>query len=83
MNKVKRTELRGPICSADFVMPFGKYKGLKLDEIADNDGQYVMWLHDTKILRVEKNFREVVEMDERERESETREIINEHVHDIY
>jgi hypothetical protein len=83
MKRAKQTKLSAPICSADFVMPFGKYRGHTLDRIADHDGQYVLWLHEAGVLRIKKDFRESVEMDDRERESEMRDIINEHVHDIY
>ena len=70
-------------CSADFVMPFGKYRGKSLDQIADSDGQYVLWLASEGVLKIERCFLEAVEMDEREAESELRDIINEHCHDIY
>ncbi len=34
----------------DFVMPIGKYKGLKLDEIAgtEDDLDYLTWLRDAR-----------------------------------
>ncbi len=83
MNEVKRSKLSSPICSAGFIMPFGKYRGQSLDQIAEHDGQYILWLHDAGVLRIDKEFREAVEMDERMNESEMRDIINEHIHDIY
>lgn len=72
-----------PSCSADFVMPFGKYKGMTLDKISDDDPGYVEWLSDAKVLRIESKFLEAVQMDQMEAESELQDIISEHLHDIY
>ena len=68
-----------PICSVDFVMPFGKYCGKTLGEIAEYDGQYILWLHNERILRIDKRFRKDVEMNERE----LRNIVYEHYFDVY
>jgi F420-dependent methylenetetrahydromethanopterin dehydrogenase len=70
-------------CSADFVMPFGKYRGQTLDQISDNDTGYILWLADENVLRIEREFLDAVRMDDMEAESEMRDIINEHVYDIY
>jgi len=75
--------LSQPPCSAGFVMPFGKYRGQTLDQISDNDPGYVVWLADENVLKIEREFLDAVRMDEMEAESEMRDIINEHVHDIY
>ena len=83
MKRAKRTELSAPICSADFLMPFGKYRGQTLDQIADNDPGYVVWLADENVLKIEREFLDAVRMDDMEAEAEMRDIINEHVHDIY
>ena len=83
MKRAKRTELSAPICSADFLMPFGKYRGQTLDQIADNDPGYVVWLADENVLKIEREFLDSVRMDDMEAEAEMRDIINEHVHDIY
>lgn len=64
-------------------MTFGKHKGLTLDQISDNDPGYVMWLSDENVLKIERGFLDAVRMDDMEAESEMRDIINEHVHDIY
>ena len=72
-----------PPCLADFVMPFGKYRGQTLDQISDNDPGYVVWLADENVLKIERGFLDAVCMDDMEAESEMRDIINEHVHDIY
>jgi uncharacterized protein (DUF3820 family) len=66
-------------CSADFVMPFGKYKGQTLDQISNNDPGYVVWLADENVLKIEREFLEAV----LESVSEMRDIINGHAHDIY
>lgn len=83
MKRAKRTKLSAPICSADFVMPFGKYKGQSLEQISEHDGQYILWLRDEKVIRIASEFSDAVEMDVRELESETRDIIAEHYYDIY
>jgi len=54
-----------------------------LDQISDNDPSYVVWLADEGVLKIEREFLEAVRMDDMEAESEMRDIINEHVHDIY
>lgn len=72
-----------PTCSADFVMPFGKYRGQTLDQISDNDPGYVVWLADENVLKIGSEFLDAVRMDDMESESEMQDIINEHIHDIY
>ena len=36
--------------ATDFVMPFGKYEGLTLDEISstEDDRNYLIWLHNAR-----------------------------------
>jgi hypothetical protein len=29
----------------DFIMPFGKYKGMTIDDILADDAGYLLWLH--------------------------------------
>jgi hypothetical protein len=69
--------------SADFIMPFGKYKGRSLDSISDDDPGYVIWLADENVLEIETSFLDAVRRDEMESESEMRDVINEHAYDIY
>jgi len=33
-----------PTLTRDSIMPFGKYKGQTMDDIADNDPAYIVWL---------------------------------------
>jgi hypothetical protein len=72
-----------PLCSADFVMTFGKYRGQTLGQISYNDPGYVVWLADENVLKIEREFLDAVRMDDMEAESVMRDIINECVHDIY
>ena len=66
-NEAKRSdELSPPTCSADFVMPFGKYKGRTLDDISDNDPEYVVWLADENVLKIERRFLDAVRQDDME-----------------
>ena len=68
MKRAKRSELSAPICSADFVMPFGKYRGQTLYLIADNDPSYIMWLADENVLQIEREFLDAVRMDDMEQD---------------
>lgn len=47
-------------------MPFGKYRGKSLDEIADGDPGYIVWLADERVLRVEREFLDACRMDDYE-----------------
>jgi uncharacterized protein (DUF3820 family) len=58
--------LDGAICSASFVMPFGKYKGKTLDDISDDDPSYVVWLADEKVLKIKREFLDAVRQDDME-----------------
>lgn len=59
-----------PVCTSDFVMTFGKYKGQSLEQIAEHDGQYILWLNNESVLRIDREFLDAVEMDERENDNE-------------
>lgn len=54
------------LVGADFVMPFGKYKGRTLDDISDHDPGYVVWLADEGVLKIEKPFMDAVRRDDME-----------------
>lgn len=81
MSKIKAPVLR-PV-SADFVMPFGKYKDYTLDRISDDDPGYIVWLADNNVLKIKRKFLDAVRRDAMEADSEMNDIVNEHVHDIY
>jgi hypothetical protein len=54
----------GPLpCSADFIMPFGKYRGRTLDDISEDDLGYVVWLADENVLTIETQFLDAVRCD--------------------
>jgi hypothetical protein len=48
------------VCSKDFVLTFGKYKGKKLEDIAEIDPYYVIWLSEDQILKIDDDFMEAV-----------------------
>lgn len=56
----------------DFVMPFGKYKGLALNEISGTDPGYIVWLADEGIFRIEKAFLNPVRQDDMENDEDMR-----------
>lgn len=46
------TARRHPKLTNDHVMTFGKYKGMTLGNIADEDPSYIIWLTDNNILDI-------------------------------
>ena len=66
MKRAKRKKLSAPICSADWVMPFGKYRGKTLEQISDTDPGYIMWLADENVLQIEREFLDAVRRDDME-----------------
>jgi hypothetical protein len=53
-NGTKHIEARCPLCDKwikylpqeNFIMPFGKYKGMDIDEVARKDLDYIRWLEE-------------------------------------
>lgn len=46
------SEKRAPKLKNDHVMTFGKYKGMTLEDIADENPSYIIWLVDNNILDI-------------------------------
>lgn len=44
--------MRKPKLTNSHVITFGKYKGLTLDAIADQDPSYIIWLVDNNVLDI-------------------------------
>ena len=51
---------------SDYVLTFGKYSGMSIDEISEIDLSYVIWLNEQKILKIEREFMEACLLDEYE-----------------
>lgn len=45
-------------------MRFGKHKGRSLDDIADYEPGYIVWLADNNVLPIEREFLDACRMDE-------------------
>jgi hypothetical protein len=54
--------------TSDFVISFGKHSGKTLDQIAEVDNSYILWLDREGILKVEKEFLDACKEDEYQRE---------------
>jgi len=65
------------VCGPEYIIPFGKHRWKSLDEIADEDPGYIVWLHERNILTVDPGFvdlmRESAEFDEMETWSDIQE----------
>ena len=53
-------------CSADFVMPFGMYKGQSLCDISEENPGYIVWLADKGALKIETQFLDAVRRNDME-----------------
>jgi hypothetical protein len=62
MKTTPLTKTTSPIYSAESVMPFGQYRGLTLGEIAEQDENYILWLRDQGIIRIDRRFCDYVEV---------------------
>jgi hypothetical protein len=40
----------------EFVVSFGKHRGKTLDQIADEDVSYILWLDSAGVLKIEEEF---------------------------
>jgi hypothetical protein len=45
-------------CSPKFVVEFGKHKGKTLEQIAEQDNAYILWLDQENVLNIEQEFLE-------------------------
>jgi hypothetical protein len=67
-----------PNVSGEFVMKFGKHIGRTLEEIAETEPSYILWLAEEKVLKIDPEFLDAVQQDEMEADSELKDIINEY-----
>lgn len=45
MGRATQQNQRGPIRDRTYVLTFGKYKGMEIDEVMELNPQYLVWLH--------------------------------------
>jgi uncharacterized protein (DUF3820 family) len=57
----KQTEVKQAVSVDDYVVNFGKYKGMKLVDIFNTDRSYCMWLKENSFQEEVKNMIKLVE----------------------
>ena len=53
-----------PFRSPEFVVEFGKHKGKSLNQIAEDDNAYILWLDRENVLSIEPDFLAACQMDD-------------------
>jgi hypothetical protein len=70
----KRKKSVGP----DFIIGFGKHRGLSLEKISESDPGYIIWLAEENVLQIKEDLLAQVRAELAQEESEARDIINEY-----
>jgi len=53
-----------PITSYEQVLTFGKHKGKTVDWIAENYPDYIVWLHENEVCKIDDDILEAAIMDD-------------------
>jgi len=61
---MSETKLISTPCSPEFVVEFGKHKGKSLEQIAEDDNAYILWLDRENVLSIERDFLAACQMDD-------------------
>lgn len=52
---------REPVRDKNFVMPFGRFKGISIDDVMYSDPKYLLWLHDNTDFELHADLYDEVE----------------------
>lgn len=55
---------RPPITDYDQIMTFGKYKGKKVNWVAEHNPGYIVWLHDENVCEIDAELLEAAIFDD-------------------